>query len=141
MLEGNPDLGRLWRHPVVQLADKKATVRALLAGKVHPLALNLLLLLFDKKRFGIVEAVQTSFRRRYNATRRRATVKVTSALPLESQQVESIRHELATKLSKEVLVDTAVDAALLGGMIMQIEDQVIDGSLRGRLEALRLSLN
>lgn len=141
LLQDNADLARLWMHPVVAAADKKAMVQQLFGGKVHPLALNLMQLLFDKKRGTQFEAIQKAYRERFDRTRRRATVKVTSALPLDSNQVESLRHELATKLSKDVHVDTSVDAALLGGLVVQIEDQVIDGSLRGRLEALRLSLN
>ncbi|MDB5100795.1 MAG: synthase subcomplex delta subunit [Cyanobacteria bacterium RYN_339] len=141
MFKDNADLARLWKHPVVKRADKQALVRQLFGGKIHPLALNLLLLLVDKKRGVIFGQVQQAFRTRYNALRQRATIKVTSALPLDAAQVESLRHEFATKLSKEVQVDTAVDPALIGGVVVQIEDQVIDGSIRGRLEALRMSLN
>lgn len=141
LLKDNADLARLWKHPVVELEDKKQMVRQLFGGKVHPLALNLMLLLFDKKRGDIFEQVQKSFRASFDRTRRRATVRVTSAMALDQNQVETLRHELATKLSKDVQVDTTVDPALIGGLIVQIEDQVIDGSVRGKLEALRLSLN
>jgi F-type H+-transporting ATPase subunit delta len=141
LLQDNADLNRLWKHPVIDREDKQAMARQLFGGKIHPLALNLILLLFDKKRGVIFEQVQRAFRERFNALRKRATVKVTSALPLDAQQVEQLRHEFAVKLSKDIQVDTAVDAALIGGMVVQIEDQVIDGSIRGRLEALRMSLN
>lgn len=115
--------------------------KQLFGGKVHPFTLNLLLLLAEKKRAGMVEGVQRAYRERYNQVRKRATVKVTSAMALDAQQVESLRHEFAVKLAKDVQVETAVDSALIGGIVVQIEDQVIDGSLRGRLEALRMSLN
>jgi F-type H+-transporting ATPase subunit delta len=141
LLQQNADLARLWKHPVIARADKQAMARQLFGGKIHPLALNLILLLFDKKRGQIFEQVQRAYRERFNALRKRATVKVTSALPLDTQQVEQLRHEFAVKLSKDVQVESAVDAALIGGLVVQIEDQVIDGSIRGRLEALRMSLN
>lgn len=141
LLQENADLARLWKHPVIETADKQAMARQLLGGKIHPLALNLILLLFDKKRGPIFEQVQRAYRVRFDRTRKRATVKVTSAMTLDANQVESLRHELATKLSKDVQVDTAVDPALIGGLVVQIEDQVIDGSIRGRLDALRMSLN
>lgn len=129
------------KHPVVQLADKKHVIRQLLAGQAHPLTQNMLLMLFDKKRGALVADLQRAFRARYDATRRRATVKVTSALPLDANQQQQLQHELALKLSKEIKMETAVDPSLLGGMVVQIEDQVIDNSLRGRLEALRFALN
>jgi F-type H+-transporting ATPase subunit delta len=141
LLHENADLARLWKHPVIDVVDKRSMVKQLFGGKVHPLALNLIQLLFDKKRGNVFEQVQAAYRTRFNETRRRATIRVTSALPLDANQVENIRHEFATKLSKEVHIDTSVDASLIGGLVVQLEDQVIDGSLRGRLEALRMSLN
>jgi F-type H+-transporting ATPase subunit delta len=141
LLKDNADLARLWKHPVVARADKQAMAKQLFGGKIHPLALNLIMLLFDKKRGAIFEAIQKAYRKRFNVLNKRATVKVTSALALDTQQVEQLRHEFAVKLAKDVQVDTAVDSALIGGLVVQIEDQVIDGSIRGRLEALRMSLN
>ena len=141
LLDSQPDLRRLWMHPVVSTEDKQALVRQILGGKVQPLTLNMLLLLFDKKRGMLVAQVQKAFRERYNAIRRRATVKVTSALPLDGDSAEALRGLLAKQLEQEIQMETAVDPALIGGLVVQIEDRVIDNSLRGRLTALKHSLN
>lgn len=141
LLDSQPDLKRLWMHPVVSTEDKQALVRQILGGKVQPLTLNMLLLLFDKKRGMLVAQVQKAFRERYNAIRRRATVKVTSALPLDGDSAEALRGLLAKQLEQEIQMETAVDPALIGGLVVQIEDRVIDNSLRGRLTALKHSLN
>ena len=141
MLRESPDLARMWKHPVVDVEDKKAMIRQLLGGKAHPFTLNGLQLLFDKKRGAMVEDVQKAFRALYDATRRRATVKVTSAMPLEQGQADELRQQLAATLAKEIQMETAVDPNLIGGLVVQIEDQVIDNSVRGRLEALRHALN
>lgn len=141
MLRESPDLARMFKHPVVDVNDKKAMLRQLLGGRAHPITLNGLLLLFDKKRGALVEEVQRAYRAQFDATRRRATVKVTSAMPLEQAQADELRQQLAGKLAKEIQMETAVDPALIGGLVVQIEDQVIDNSVRGRLEALRHALN
>lgn len=140
MLRDNPQLDRLWKHPVIQKSDKQLMVRQLMAGKVHPYTLNLLLLLFDKKRGNLITPVQQAFRERFNATRRRATVLVTSALPVDATQCDALRAQLSASLAKEIEMETVIDPDLIGGLIVQIEDQVIDNSLRGRLAALRHSL-
>lgn len=140
LLETNEDLRRLWFHPVVAAADKQAMARQIFGGKVHPLVLNVASLMFDKKRGNIFPEMQKAFRDRFNATRRRATVKVTSALPLDEASAQSLRQLLASRLEKEITMETEVDPGLMGGMILQIEDQVIDNSLKGRLESLRHSL-
>lgn len=141
MLEANGDLQTIWMHPVVETSDKQAMARELFTGKVHPFTLNLILLLFDKKRGTLFPQVQKAFRDRFNAARRRATVKVTSAMPLDAGLADQLRAQLSSQLEKEVQMETAIDPDLLGGMILQIEDRVIDNSLRGRLEALRHSMN
>jgi F-type H+-transporting ATPase subunit delta len=131
----------MWKHPVVDVADKQAILKQLLGGRAHPLTLNGLLLLFDKKRGMLVDDVQRAFRARFDATRRRATVKVTSAMPLDQGQADQLRQQLGAKLAKDIQMETAVDPSLIGGMVVQLEDQVIDNSVRGRLEALRHALN
>ena len=141
LLGSNKDLNRLWMHPVVDTEDKKAMVRQLFAGKAHPMTLNLLQLLFDKKRGMLITQVQKGFRERFNTLRRRATVKVTSALPLDAGMEDALKSQLSSQLQKDIQMETAVDPTLIGGMVLQIEDQVIDNSLRGRLEALARSMN
>lgn len=140
LLDSNEDLRRLWFHPVVTATDKQAMARQLLGGKVHPLVLNLAALMFDKKRGMLFPQMQKAFRDRFNATRRRTTVKVTSAQPLDEASAQSLKQLLASRLEKEITMETEVDPGLMGGMILQIEDQVIDNSLKGRLESLRHSL-
>lgn len=141
LLQDNDQLRQLWMHPVVSAADHKDLVAKLLGGKVHPLLLNTIKLLFDKKRGALYTQVQSSFRSRFDALRRRATVKVTSALPMEAAQANQLQATLATRLAREVVVETAVDPDLLGGVVLQIDDMVVDHSLRGRLDALKASLN
>lgn len=141
LLADQPQLRELWMHPVVASEDQKAMAHQLLAGKVHPLLLNTIKLLFDKKRGALFPQVQAAFRGRFDALRRRATVKVVSALPMDGAQTESLKGTLATRLAREVVLESAVDPELLGGLVLHIDDMVVDHSLRGRLEALKASLN
>lgn len=141
LLDDNAQLRELWMHPVVSAEDHKALAQTLLSGKAHPLLLNLIKLLFDKKRGALYPQVQAAFRVRFDALRRRTTVKVTSAMPMDAAQTEQLKSTLATRLSREVVVETAVDPELLGGVVLHIDDMVVDHSLRGRLSALKASLN
>lgn len=127
--------------PLVETADKKHLARELLANRVQPLTLNVLQLLFDKKRGMLIHDLQKAYRERFNLLRRRTSVKVTSALPLDDQTTDALRGLLERQLEKQIEMETAVEPALIGGVVLQIADQVIDNSLRGRLNALRNSLN
>ena len=69
--------------------------------------------------------------------RGRQRVEVTSAVPLDAGEVERISRFVSALIQKEVVVSTEVDEAILGGVIIQVGDQLLDGSVRSRLESLR----
>lgn len=140
ILNDTADLGMLWESPIVSTEDKKAIVKQLFEGKIDPLTLNTLLLMFDNKRGASIMALQTAFRERYNAYRKRMTVQVASALPLGEQETADLRRELAKATEREIEMETSLDPELIGGLVVKIGDQVIDNSLRGRLEALARTL-
>lgn len=141
LLDESPDLAQAWESPVVAVASKQGIARSLLGNRVNPLVLNTLLLLFERKRAMLYRRVQLGFRKRYDAVRQRALVKVVSAFPMEESQSTQLGNQLQARLGMAVEMETVVDPSLLGGCVLTIDDQVIDHSLRGRLEAMRLALN
>ncbi len=68
------------------------------------------------------------------------TATVTSALPLTGEEKAVVSGGLAEQLGQVPAIEFKVDPAVLGGLIIRIGDKVIDGSVGGRLEALRESL-
>ena len=68
-------------------------------------------------------------------------VGVTSAVDLDQQEVDRIAQFVSGLINKEVVVSTQVDESILGGVIIQIGDQLLDGSTRSRLEGLRSRLH
>jgi len=66
--------------------------------------------------------------------------KVTSAAELPADEVEQIRAALKRRFGREVQVETAVDASLIGGAVISAGDVVIDGSLKGKLARLQSAL-
>jgi F-type H+-transporting ATPase subunit b len=69
-----------------------------------------------------------------------ASAEVTSAVPLTSDEKEIVKQDLLSKIGAEVTVTFRVDPAILGGLIVRVEDKVLDGSIAGQLESLRLRL-
>ena len=66
--------------------------------------------------------------------------KVTSAVALADGELETIKAALRKRFGREVEVETAVDAGLIGGAVIAAGDTVIDGSLRGKLQRLQTAL-
>jgi F-type H+-transporting ATPase subunit b len=69
-----------------------------------------------------------------------ASAEVTSAVPLTSEEKEIVKQDILSKIGAEVTVTFRVDPAILGGLIVRIEDKVLDGSIAGQLESLRMRL-
>ena len=67
----------------------------------------------------------------------RQRIEVISAVELEDAEVQRITQYVSNVTGKEVVVTTQVDEEILGGIVIQIGDQLLDGSTRTRLEALR----
>ena len=72
---------------------------------------------------------------------KRLEVRVVSATPLQDSQAERMRSALAKRFDCEITLNKDVDPEVLGGAIIYAGDQVIDGSIMGRLKRLEASLN
>lgn len=71
------------------------------------------------------------------AKRGRVVAEVRSAIPLEPSQVQKLTAALNESTGKDVEVKVVIDPSVMGGLITQIDDQIIDGSVRTRLGQLR----
>lgn len=69
-----------------------------------------------------------------------ATAEVTSALPLTGAEQETVKQDIAAKIGATASVVFKVDPGILGGLVVRVGDKIVDGSVAGRLEGLRVSL-
>lgn len=69
-----------------------------------------------------------------------ASAEVTSALPLTDEEKESVKEDILAKVGEPATVTYRVDPSILGGLVIQVGDQVLDGSVAGRLEEMRQRL-
>lgn len=145
------DLAKLW-HAEASFAQlmtsaaidddaRGASLKKIFGGRVRELVLNLLLVLNRKGRTMILPAVCDAFARSLDLFRNRQRVFVSSAAPLNDEQRQKVR-QVAQRLSgrEPVLVERS-DPDLLGGMVLQMGDRVIDASLCRRLEKLKRELH
>lgn len=125
--------------PRVPIEDKLDAVRRLLEG-YDPLVVNAVQLLTQRRALDALADVAAEYDALLNETMGRVPVSVTSAVALSGPQQTRLSGELGRALRGEVVLDLREDAALLGGLIVQVGDQVIDGSVRTRLDAMRRTL-
>jgi len=125
--------------PVVPAEKKRAVLAELLPG-VSTEVSRFLAILARRDRLELVPEIAQVFRRLLNEYRGIAVAQVTTAVPIDERQKATIANRLGQRVGKTVTVETSVDPSILGGVIAQIGDNVIDGSVRGRLERLRRAL-
>ena len=97
-------------------------------------------LLFDNRRVALLPEVAGLYDDLRLESERVVKARVTSASALAAAELASITAALRKRFGREVEVETAVDAALIGGAVIDAGDVVIDGSLRGKLERLQTTL-
>lgn len=127
-------------NPAVAYADKEALLRQALP-RLQPLAYNFLRLLVRRGRAALAPAIAREYQRHLDAQQGIVRAHVTTAIPLGDAEVTEVAQRLAGLLDgKQVQVSAAVDPAIIGGLVARIEDRLLDGSTRTRLERLRQGL-
>ncbi len=132
----DPEFKALLKHADVPMKNKASAIDAVL-GDVHPLIRNLVYLLVSNGLVDAVHELRTAYGGLLDDHLGRQRVQVTSAVPLEQSELDRITQFLSNLVKKEILVSTDVDESILGGVVIQIGDRLLDGSTRSRLAALR----
>lgn len=97
--------------------------------------------LADNDRLLLCDEITRLYRRLRQQAEKRLEVRVVSAVPLQALQAERMQSALARRFDCEITLENDIDPSVLGGAIIYAGDQVIDGSIKGRLKRLESSLN
>ncbi|MBO9714966.1 F0F1 ATP synthase subunit delta [Sphingomonas sp.] len=127
----------LTQSPLVARGDAARAVAAIATTlKLDRTTASFLGVLAENRRLGQLGAIIRDFRRLAAAHRGETTAQVTSAHPLTSDQVEALKQQLRQRIGRDVAVDLSVDPSLLGGLVVRVGSQMIDSSIRTRLNSL-----
>lgn len=114
--------------------------RVVTETRVSPVIGNFLRLLGDHGRLGELEAIDREYRRLSDRELGRVRAKVRTARPLDESDVRAITRAFEGGAGGSVLAEVEVDPELLGGVVVEIQGKVYDGSVRRQLERLRAEL-
>jgi F-type H+-transporting ATPase subunit delta len=131
---------RALANPAAPLEARNRLVESTLGGRVSRPVINLVLLLLQRGRIEAIGRVAAEFRRLDNQRQGIVTATATSAAELTPDEVRALTARLEQRTGGRIELTTAIDPAILGGIIVRLGDRLIDGSVRGRLERLRTRL-
>ena len=137
----SPELREAMGSPVLEVESKKAAITNLFAEQLTPSFLNLLKLLADRQRIGILGPIGERLLEIDREQRKIVVANVSSATALSEAQEQAIATKLRIMAGTDQLeINLQVNPDLIGGFVVSLGSQVIDASLAGQVRRLGLAL-
>jgi F-type H+-transporting ATPase subunit delta len=130
------DFALFLNTPNVRPDTKKEIVQKVFGGHISDATLHFLLIVIDKRRQFYLPQIVKAFEKGYHERMGELVVGVTSATALGDQQRSRLQKTLQKKYGKDVILRETVNEGLLGGLVIQVGDHRIDGSLHTRLQTI-----
>lgn len=136
-----PGLRDFFANPAIPQNEKETFVKEQLASKVSKLVGNLLMLMAGNGRMSILAQLAEQFSALVNQHHHVAKAEVITAVEMDGSLLDNLQKALESRFGfSRVELHNRVEPGILGGAIVKIQDQIIDGSFSGRLETLKKQL-
>jgi len=135
-LSQSPDLNDFFMNPLISVEDKKDIIDEIFTNEINSLIVNFLKVLVDKDRFSAFEEITSTFKETVDKVNNISRVKVTSAVNLSEDSKNRLKNKLEEKMKKIVTLDWEINPEIIAGLVIQMGDNVIDTSLKNKLEDL-----
>jgi F-type H+-transporting ATPase subunit delta len=139
-LEGNDELRNVLTDEAVPVARRQGVVEDLLGASASPVTANLVQFVLGSGRGRQLPQIIHRLVERAAEAKDSAVAEVRSAFPLDDGQKSRLADALGKATGKQVDLKIVIDPSVLGGLVAQVGDTVIDGTVRNRLEQLRAQI-
>ena len=126
--------------PDLSQRNKAEIFTSLFEGEISKKVSNFVLVIGQANRINLLESVLESFKKLVALEKNQKNVSVASSYALDQDQLKKIEQALEKRTGSEINISTHLDKSLIGGIKISYEDQVIDLSLKNKLEALKAQL-
>lgn len=140
-IEGEQEVAEILYHPHISSTEKKALMDKLVGGQIGQVVRNFLYLLIDRRRQNILPQVEKEFSRLADDARNIVEAKVASAVELTPSQTERLKEQISHLTGKTVRMVSELRPELIGGILVQVGDRVIDGTIKQALANMREQLS
>jgi F-type H+-transporting ATPase subunit delta len=140
ILEQNPSFGLYLADPCIGQEERSRVLRDIFAGKINPLLWNFLGILNLKNRLSLLGQIITAYGDLLDEKFGKIEVDVTTAHQLSADDLEMVRQRVSSALKKDAVIHQYVDESIIGGMVLRVQDQLIDASVKAQLEAIKHKL-
>jgi len=138
LFRGHAGLWKAMTNPAVPVTRKQGIVSAMLPKlELSPVLGKLLKMMAGRDRVALLPALLESYRNRWMDHQKVVRAQVTSGVALPQDRVQALEAALGALTGRKVLMTTAIDPGMMGGIVTRIGSTVYDGSVRRQLEKMR----
>jgi len=135
--KSSDELSEVINNPSISTDEKQAVLSKLFEGKILPIVFNYIFALNLKKRINIIEQIAVEYEKELNRINNITHIDITSAIELTDEKKNSIKSRIAEKLNRDVIVNWDVNKDIIAGLVFNIDDTVVDNSIRNKLNDLQ----
>lgn len=139
-INDNPEFYEILSSPKVSLDEKKNIVDATYGSHICGELTNFFKLLMDKKRSQAILEIFEEFKSQVNEHKGFVVAKVESVIPLEAKEIKELEVKLNKVTGKTVTVNNVINPDIMGGLVVNVGDKIIDGSVKRKLDSMKHDL-
>ncbi len=140
LIDAQPDVATFMTSEAIDVERRAETLEKLFRGQLGDLLLNTLLVINGKGRLSLIREIHTAFARLREEQQNRVDATVTTATALNDEQRQRVIDSIGQRTGKQVTLHEQVDPEILGGLVVQVGDERLDGSVASRLGRIERSL-
>jgi len=141
LFKSEKDLLNLMLTPSLNSDEKKGILQRVFDSVSSQYVKNTLKILVDKGRFENIFEIYDVFKGLYNEQKNLVEARVFTVVPLDEVHRVALEKNLAKRFNKKVILENVIDESILGGAVVYIGDQVIDGSIKNQLNQMKTQMN
>jgi F-type H+-transporting ATPase subunit delta len=139
-LQNNAELSTFIQNPTIKVEVKEGALLEVFAN-VNQVTKSLFHLLFENKRFEILEAIALEYNKVFDEMNGVETAKVITAIAMTPELEAKVLAKIATFSDKKITIENTIDESIIGGFILRIGDKQYNASVANRLQVLKRELS
>ena len=141
IVKENKDISNILRSPLVSKEEKYDLISKVFDGKLSQIMINFLKILADKDRLALLADIEKDFKVLLNEKNNILEGIVITAVPMKEEEVKELQTKLSAKYNKTVVLENEVDKSVLGGVLVRLGNEEIDGTVKNRLDKMKEQLS
>lgn len=141
ILNTNKNLYNLLKSPLISKDEKKNIIENIFKNQLSNNMNNFLKILIDKDRISIIENIKQSYKRLLNDKNNILEATAVTAVKLSEEEIKDLEKNLSIKYNKNVTLTNIIDETILGGVLVKLGNEEIDGTVRTRLSKMKKQLS